>query len=68
MESNKSRWAKSGSFAAHGIGFVTGEILDSLLGLEMPFHVEELIFGVDQAVGMATEAIHMAISVGSAAI
>ena len=38
------------------------------LVLEMPLHVEEFIFVVDEAVGVTAEAVHVAITVGSAAI
>ncbi len=34
----------------------------------MPLHVEEFIFVVDQAIGVAAESVHVAITVWSAAI
>ncbi len=47
---------------------LAGEILNALLGLEMPFHIEEFVLGIDQAEGVAAETVHVAITVGRTAI
>ncbi len=35
-------------FAAHRIGFLAREVLDALLGLEVPFDIEQLVLVVDE--------------------
>jgi len=39
------------------------QVLDALLGLVVPLHPVPLALGVDQAVGVATEAVHVAVTV-----
>src|SRR5208282_1127616 len=45
-----------------------GHIGDALHGLEMELHPGPLAFGVDEAVGVAAETMHMAIALGQAAV
>src|SRR5258708_16038902 len=52
----------------HLVRRVRVEILDSLLGLEMPFHVKQLVLRVDQAVCVTAEAVHMTVAIGCAAV
>src|ERR1700746_3176828 len=53
-------------FAAHFVGLLAREILDALLRLEMPFHIEQFILRIDQAEGMAAIPIHVAGAMGGA--
>ncbi|MNR28823.1 hypothetical protein D3C85_1461660 [compost metagenome] len=45
-----------------------GQVFDPLLGLVVPFHPVPLAIGVDQAVGVATKAVHVTVTVGNAAV
>ena len=49
-------------------GLVVGEVLDALVGLEMELHPHALVLLVDQAVGVAAEAVHVAVAGRDAAI
>ncbi|MCY1465584.1 hypothetical protein D9M71_837510 [compost metagenome] len=44
------------------------KILDALLGLVVPLHPMTLARGVDQAVSVAAEAVHVTIAVGNAPV
>ncbi len=44
------------------------EVLDTLAGLVMPFHPMTLACSADEAVGVATEAVHVAVAVRNATI
>ena len=55
-------------FADQFRGFLIGQVFDALLGLKMKLHPEPLIGGVDEAEGMAAEAMHMPIGFGDAAV
>src|SRR5207253_3008253 len=44
------------------------KVLDPLLGLEVPFHVEELILSIEQAERVAAVTVHVPIAVRSPAV
>ena len=49
-------------------GFFVGQVFNALLGAEMEFHPKTLACFVPEAVGMRTEAVHMAVAGGDAAV
>ncbi len=53
---------------AHFFRGFSSKVLDSLLGLKVPFHVEQLVLIVDQAEGVAAEAVHLPVAVRRSAI
>ena len=44
------------------------EVLDPLLGFEVPFHVEEFVLRIDQAERVTAEAVHVPVAVRSPAV
>ena len=42
------------------LGLLVGQVFDPLLGLQVELDQETLVFGVDQAEGVAAEAVHVA--------
>ena len=50
------------------LGLGVGQVLDALLGAEVELHPEALVLGVDEAVGVAAEAVHVAEAARDAAI
>ena len=51
-----------------GGGLGVGQVFNALLGAEMEFHPETLVLRVDKAVSVRTEAVHMAVAGGDAAV
>ena len=49
-------------------GFFVGQVFNALLGAEVEFHPKTLARFVPEAVGMRTEAVHMAVAGGDAAV
>ena len=49
-------------------GFFVGQVFNALLGVEMEFHPESFACFVPEAVSMRTEAVHMAVAGGDAAV
>ena len=43
------------------LGFLIGQVLDPLLGLQVELDPEPFILGVDEAEGVAAEAVHVAV-------
>ncbi|OPZ22829.1 MAG: hypothetical protein BWZ10_00217 [candidate division BRC1 bacterium ADurb.BinA364] len=56
------------AFADDRLGFGVGQALDALPGLEVELDPETLVFGVDQAEGMAAVAVHVAVGQRNAAL
>ena len=55
-------------FRNDSFGLGVGQVLDALLGAEMEFHPEALVFSVDHAEGVAAEAMHVAVGIGNATV
>ena len=49
-------------------GFFVGQVFNALLAAEMEFHPETFARFVPEAVSMRTEAVHMAVAGGDAAV
>jgi len=49
------------ALADKGLGLGVGQVLDALLGAEVELDPEALVLGVDEAEGVAAEAVHMTI-------
>src|SRR5260370_38384323 len=52
----------------HRAGLLAEKVLDPLLSLEVPLHVEQLILPVDQTERMAAVAVHVPVTVRCAAV
>ena len=50
------------AFADHCLCLCIGQVFDALLGAEMEFDPAALIFGIDEAEGMAAETVHVAVA------
>jgi DNA-binding transcriptional LysR family regulator len=57
-----------GILPAHVVGAFAGKILGALLGLEVPFHVEQFVVGIDEAERMTAETVQVPVAIGSTAI
>ncbi|OPY90658.1 MAG: hypothetical protein A4E72_00541 [Syntrophus sp. PtaU1.Bin208] len=56
------------ALADGGLGLGIRQVLDPLLGLEVELDPEALVFGVDEAEGVAAETVHMTIGCGNAPV
>ncbi len=50
------------------LSFCISQVLYALLGFKMELNPESLVFSIDQAEGMATEAVHMAVRVRNTSV
>ena len=55
-------------FAAHFLSAFAGKVLDALFCLEVPLHVKQFIFVVDQAKRVAAESIHVPVAIWCPAV
>ena len=55
-------------FADQGFGFGIAEVFNALLGAEVEFHPKALVFGIDKAISVRAEAVHVAVAFRNAAV
>ena len=65
---NKVALRKISIYPFHVNGFVVGEVLNTLQGFKMEFHIYQFIFIVDHGEGMAAKSVHVAMAMWCAPV
>ena len=53
-------------FGNDGFGFLVGQVFNALQGAQVKLHPDAFVIGIDEAIGMTTETVHVAIGIRNA--